>query len=114
MKKGDFQGNMLERGLLQIFEFIIESDEVERVTLFQCQFDKQIASQVRPNDVALVDSFNYIDHYLGSILGCYDGNVYPKLYEAAWKDPLSDLVVPDGYVEYIKPLLEETLHLSRP
>ena len=69
--------------------------------------------QVRPNAVALVDSFNYTDHYLGSVLGRYDGNVYPKLYEAAWKDPLNDSVVPDGYVEYIKPLLQNNLHLSR-
>ncbi|KAL8116443.1 hypothetical protein AgCh_022803 [Apium graveolens] len=149
----------------KIFEFMIESKKVERVTPFQYQFDKEIASQLRrdriaevlfssnltkcvgcdpielivprevkkvddgskgskadnisddrevqPNAVALVDSFNYTDHYLGSILGRYDGNEYSKLYEAAWKDPLSDSVVLDGYVEYIKPLLEETLHLSR-
>ncbi|KAL8116575.1 hypothetical protein AgCh_022922 [Apium graveolens] len=32
-------------GLLRVFEFIIESDEVERVTSFQHQFDKQIAFQ---------------------------------------------------------------------
>lgn len=69
--------------------------------------------QVRPNAVALVDSFNYTDHYLGSVLGRYDGNVYPKLYETAWKDPLNDSVVTDGYVEYIKPLLKGKLHLSK-
>ncbi|KAK1381753.1 Peroxisomal acyl-coenzyme a oxidase 1-like protein [Heracleum sosnowskyi] len=74
---------------------------------------RNLYSQVRPNAVALVDSFNYTDHYLGSVLGRYDGNVYPKLYEAAWKDPLNDSVVPDGYVEYIKPLLQNNLHLSR-
>ncbi|WOG86311.1 hypothetical protein DCAR_0205513 [Daucus carota subsp. sativus] len=74
---------------------------------------RNLFSQVRPNAVALVDSFNYTDHYLGSVLGRYDGNVYPKLYEAAWKDPLNDSVVPDGYVEYIKPLLQNNLHLSR-
>lgn len=74
---------------------------------------RNLYSQVRPNAVALVDSFNYTDHYLGSVLGRYDGNVYPKLYETAWKDPLNDSVVTDGYVEYIKPLLKGELHLSR-
>ncbi|KAG8094182.1 hypothetical protein GUJ93_ZPchr0012g20579 [Zizania palustris] len=52
---------------------------------------------VRPNAVALVDAFNYTDHYLGSGLGRYDGDVYPALYEEAWKDPLNRTVVPDGY-----------------
>ncbi|GMJ11001.1 acyl-CoA oxidase 1 [Hibiscus trionum] len=70
-------------------------------------------SQVRPNAVALVDAFNYTDHYLGSILGRYDGNVYPKLYEAAWKDPLNETVVPDGYDEYIRPILKQHIRVAR-
>lgn len=71
---------------------------------------RALYAKVRPNAVALVDSFNYTDHFLGSILGCYDGNVYPKLYDAAWKEPLNDTVVPDGYQEYVKPLLKKQLH----
>ncbi|KAI7998347.1 Peroxisomal acyl-coenzyme A oxidase 1 [Camellia lanceoleosa] len=35
---------------------------------------RSLYSQVRPNAIALVDAFNYTDHFLGSILGCYDGN----------------------------------------
>ncbi|KAK1304782.1 Peroxisomal acyl-coenzyme A oxidase 1 [Acorus calamus] len=70
---------------------------------------RSLYSQVRPNAVALVDSFNYTDHYLNSTLGRYDGNVYPTLYEEAWKDPLNDTVVPDGYQEYIRPLLKQQL-----
>ncbi|GFZ01141.1 acyl-CoA oxidase 1 [Actinidia rufa] len=62
---------------------------------------------------ALVDSFNYTDHLLGSILGCYDRNVYPKLYEAAWKDPLNESVVPNGYHEYIKPVLKQQIRTFR-
>lgn len=69
--------------------------------------------QVRPNAVALVDAFNYTDHFLGSILGRYDGNVYPKLYEEAWKDPLNDSVVPDGYHEYVRPLLKQQLRTAK-
>ncbi|KAK6262862.1 hypothetical protein QUC31_008678 [Theobroma cacao] len=70
-------------------------------------------TQVRPNAIALVDAFNYTDHYLSSVLGCYDGNVYAKLYEEAWKDPLNDTVVPDGYHEYIRPILKQQLRTAR-
>ncbi|XP_043697495.1 peroxisomal acyl-coenzyme A oxidase 1-like [Telopea speciosissima] len=74
---------------------------------------RSLYSQVRPNAIALVDAFNYTDHFLGSVLGRYDGNVYPKLYEEAWKDPLNDSVVPDGYHEYIKPMLKQQLRTAR-
>nr|DAD47719.1 TPA_asm: hypothetical protein HUJ06_017656 [Nelumbo nucifera] len=74
---------------------------------------RSLYSQVRPNAIALVDAFNYTDHYLGSVLGRYDGNVYPKLYEEAWKDPLNDSVVPDGYHEYIRPMLKQRLRAAR-
>jgi len=50
---------------------------------------------------------------LGSVLGRYDGNVYPKLYEEAWKDPLNDSVVPDGFKEYVQPMLRQKLHNAR-
>uniref|UniRef100_A0A5B6Z8G6 Acyl-coenzyme A oxidase n=2 Tax=Davidia involucrata TaxID=16924 RepID=A0A5B6Z8G6_DAVIN len=74
---------------------------------------RSLYSQARPNAIALVDAFNYTDHFLGSILGRYDGNVYPKLYEAAWKDPLNDSVVPDGYHEYIRPILKQQIRTAR-
>ncbi|KAK4422908.1 Peroxisomal acyl-coenzyme A oxidase 1 [Sesamum alatum] len=74
---------------------------------------RALYTQVRPNAIALVDAFNYTDHFLGSILGRYDGNVYPKLYEAAWKDPLNETVVPDGYHEYLRPLLKQQLPSAR-
>lgn len=68
---------------------------------------------MRPNAVALVDSFDYTDHFLGSALGRHDGNVYPTLYERAWKDPLNDSVVPDGYHEYVRPLLKGEMRISK-
>ncbi|PQP99078.1 peroxisomal acyl-coenzyme A oxidase 1 [Prunus yedoensis var. nudiflora] len=68
---------------------------------------RSLYAKWRPNVIALVDAFNYSDHFLGSVLGCYDGNVYPKLYEEACKDPLNDSVVADGYGEYIQPLLNQ-------
>ncbi|KMZ63072.1 Acyl-CoA oxidase [Zostera marina] len=74
---------------------------------------RHLYTQVRPNAVALVDAFNYTDHFLGSALGRYDGNVYPTLYNEAWKDPLNDSDIPDGYEEYIKPLLKQSFKYSR-
>jgi acyl-CoA oxidase len=88
------------------------------VYLLKCLFFSPVNTctiilQLRPNVVALVDAFNYTDHYLSSVLGRYDGNVYPALYEQAWKDPLNESVVPDGYEEYIRPVLKQQLRLSR-
>ncbi|KAL5551428.1 hypothetical protein UlMin_001604 [Ulmus minor] len=74
---------------------------------------RSLYSKVRPNAISLVDAFNYTDHYLGSVLGRYDGNVYPKLYEEAWKDPLNDSVVPDGFNEYVRPMLKQQLRNAR-
>lgn len=74
---------------------------------------RNLYSKLRPNVVALVDAFNYTDHYLGSVLGRYDGNVYPALYAQAWKDPLNESVVPDGYKDYLRPVLKQQLRLSR-
>ncbi|KAJ4956491.1 hypothetical protein NE237_013274 [Protea cynaroides] len=84
----------------------------EQASLVNAQL-RSLYSQVRPNAIALVDAFNYTDHFLGSVLGRYDGNVYPKLYEEAWKDPLNDSVVPDGYHEYIRPILKQQLRMAR-
>ncbi|OIV93364.1 hypothetical protein TanjilG_21075 [Lupinus angustifolius] len=74
---------------------------------------RSLYSQVRPNAIALVDAFNHTDHYLGSVLGRYDGNVYQMLYDEAWKDPLNDSVVPDGYQEHIRPMLKQQLRNAR-
>lgn len=96
------QGDFLSTGCITAKQASLANDQL-----------RSLYSQVRPNAIALVDAFNYTDHFLGSILGCYDGNVYPKLYEAAWKDPLNDSVVPEGYHEYIRPLLKQNLRSAR-
>ncbi|CAA7393058.1 unnamed protein product [Spirodela intermedia] len=84
----------------------------EQATLANEQL-RTLYGQVRPNAVSLVDAFNYTDHYLGSALGRYDGNVYATLYAQALRDPLNDTVVPDGYEEFIRPVLKQTMRLSR-
>lgn len=97
-----YQGDFLATGYLTTKQAALANDQL-----------RSLYSQLRPNAIALVDAFNYTDHYLGSILGCYDGNVYPKLYDAAWKDPLNDTVVPDGYHEYIRPLLKQQIRTAK-
>ena len=41
----------------------------------------------RPEAVPLVDAFDHSDKMLGSVLGCYDGRVYERMYEWARKAP---------------------------
>ncbi|KAK9716337.1 hypothetical protein RND81_06G226500 [Saponaria officinalis] len=74
---------------------------------------RSLFSKVRPNAVALVDAFNHTDHFLGSTLGRYDGNVYASLYEEALKDPMNQTEVLDGYQEYVRPILKMQVRNSR-
>ncbi|KAF5795806.1 putative acyl-CoA oxidase, acyl-CoA dehydrogenase/oxidase and middle domain superfamily [Helianthus annuus] len=96
------QGDFLATGYLTPKQASLANDQLR--TLY---------SKVRPNAIALVDSFNHTDHYLSSVLGCYDGNVYPKLYEAAMKDPLNDSDIPDGIRQYVQPILKQKLHSAK-
>ena len=52
-----------------------------------------LLSRVRPNAVALVDSFKFPDYLLNSSLGKYDGNVYKDLTERAVKEPINGLTM---------------------
>ncbi|MCO5608778.1 hypothetical protein L7F22_062994 [Adiantum nelumboides] len=70
-------------------------------------------AKVRPNAVSLVDAFNHTDHFLSSALGCYDGDVYNRLYKEGLKSQLNDTAVTDGYEEYIQPILKGNLRFSK-
>ncbi|KAH7443592.1 hypothetical protein KP509_02G041400 [Ceratopteris richardii] len=72
---------------------------------------RSLFRELRPNAVALVDSFNHSDYYLGSTLGRFDGNVYENLYNDALKDPMNASPVTEGYEEYIRPVLKQQLKL---
>lgn len=48
-----------------------------------------LLAEIRPNAIGLVDSFDFTDRLLGSILGRYDGNVYENLYKWAKDSPLN-------------------------
>ena len=49
----------------------------------------RLLSEIRPEAVALVDSFDHSDYSLGSVLGRYDGEVYENLYKWAQGSPLN-------------------------
>lgn len=74
---------------------------------------RSLLSHVRPNAIALVDSFDHTDHYLGSVLGRYDGDVYTHLYMEALKDPFNNSAVTEGYKEYIEPIIKQRLQSSK-
>ncbi|KAF6151296.1 hypothetical protein GIB67_020618 [Kingdonia uniflora] len=96
------QGEFLATGAITLKQASLASDQL-----------RVLYVQARPNAIALVDTFNYTGHYLGSILGRYDGNVHPNLYAKAWEELLNDTVVPDGYREYIRPMLKQQLRTAR-
>ncbi|XP_067631927.1 acyl-coenzyme A oxidase 1 [Eurosta solidaginis] len=65
--------------------------------------------KMRPDAVAICDGFDFHDRILNSTLGCYDGNVYERLFEAARKSPLNQKPVPDSFEKYLKPFMKSNL-----
>jgi acyl-CoA oxidase len=63
--------------------------------------------KIRPNAVALVDSFDFTDYSLNSCLGRYDGNVYEALYNMAKNSTLNTSEVAPGVKEYLLPLMKK-------
>ena len=66
-------------------------------------------SEIRPDCIPLVDSFDYSDQILRSSIGRYDGNVYEALFDAAQKSVLNLKDPFDGYEETLKPHLNKEL-----
>ncbi|KAM9515596.1 peroxisomal acyl-coenzyme A oxidase 1 isoform 4-T4 [Guaruba guarouba] len=65
---------------------------------------KELLAVIRPNAVALVDSFDFHDSHLGSVLGRYDGNVYENMFEWAKKSPLNKTEVHESFHKHLKPM----------
>lgn len=68
-----------------------------------------LLSDIRPNAVGLVDSFDIHDDILGSALGAYDGNVYERLFIEANKSPLNAEPVNESFHKYLKPFLKSNM-----
>ncbi|XP_053155313.1 peroxisomal acyl-coenzyme A oxidase 1 isoform X1 [Hemicordylus capensis] len=65
---------------------------------------KELLALIRPNAVALVDSFDFHDTLLGSVLGRYDGNVYENMFEWSKKSPLNKTQVHESFHKHLKPM----------
>ena len=70
----------------------------------------ELRTKIRPIAVSLVDAFDLPDVTLQmSALGCYDGQVYTRLMEAANKPPLNQKNVPDAFHKYLKPFMKSNV-----
>lgn len=67
----------------------------------------QCLDLVRPNAVALVDAHDISDFRLKSALGRFDGNVYPQILKAAYKDPLNSVDPGPAYDPELRRLIVE-------
>ncbi|XP_069192440.1 LOW QUALITY PROTEIN: acyl-coenzyme A oxidase 1 [Procambarus clarkii] len=68
-----------------------------------------LLAALRPDAVSLVDSFDIHDRILDSTLGCWDGNVYQRMFDEAQKSPLNQTDVPEAYYKYLRPLMKANL-----
>lgn len=63
----------------------------------------------RPNAVAICDGFDFHDRVLNSVLGSYDGNVYPRIFDAAKRSTMNQKPVQRSFEQYLKPLMKASL-----
>ena len=68
-----------------------------------------VLKKIRPDAVGIVDGFDYHDRVLNSVLGCYDGNVYERIFDSAQKSPLNKKKVPRSFEEHMQPFLKSRL-----
>lgn len=81
----------------------------EQVLQLQARYTSLLGA-IRPNAVNLVDSFDIRDEMIDSPLGCWDGNVYERLFAEAAKSPLNQTAVhKESYEKYLKPMLKSSL-----
>jgi len=64
---------------------------------------------VRKNAVLLTDAWDFTDFELNSTIGRYDGDIYRALVRRAADEPLNKSQVPEGYEQYLKPLIQSGL-----
>ncbi|CAD5234691.1 unnamed protein product [Bursaphelenchus xylophilus] len=66
-----------------------------------------LLERLRPEAVAIVDSFDFSDRELHSVLGRRDGNVYENLLKWAQQSQLNRADVLDAYHKYLGPMMKE-------
>ncbi|XP_058144216.1 peroxisomal acyl-coenzyme A oxidase 2 isoform X2 [Dasypus novemcinctus] len=60
---------------------------------------------IRKDAILLTDAFDFTDQSLNSALGCYDGNVYERLFEWVQRSPTNTEPNP-AYEKYLRPLIQ--------
>ncbi|XP_053611144.1 probable peroxisomal acyl-coenzyme A oxidase 1 [Plodia interpunctella] len=70
---------------------------------------EELLALIRPNAVGLVDAFDLRDDVLKSTLGAYDGRVYERIVEEAFKSPLNSKPVDESFHKYLKPFMQGKL-----
>ncbi|KAI0633097.1 acyl-CoA oxidase [Trametes polyzona] len=73
---------------------------------------KHLCLDLLPEVIGLTDGFGFNDWELDSALGQYDGNAYEELWKRVQNEPLNQTEVPEGYEEYIKPMLRQQQRLA--
>ncbi|XP_014666561.1 PREDICTED: peroxisomal acyl-coenzyme A oxidase 1-like [Priapulus caudatus] len=68
----------------------------------------QTFTVIRPNAVALMDAYEHPDVMLNSVLGCYDGNVYTRIFESVQKEPMNKSEVHPAYYKVLQQKLKNT------
>ncbi|XP_028907494.1 peroxisomal acyl-coenzyme A oxidase 2 isoform X1 [Ornithorhynchus anatinus] len=79
----------------------MSGDQVEMAT----EIYLGLLAVIRKDAVLLTDAFDFSDESLNSALGCYDGNVYERLFKWAQKSPTNTQGNP-AFEKYLKPLLQ--------
>lgn len=57
------------------------------------KYSQSLVFSLRKDAISLTDAFDFTDQCLNSALGCYDGNVYERLFYWAQKSPTNTQVV---------------------
>lgn len=83
--------------------------KTEHLSQLQSKYMK-LLGEIRAYAVNLVDAFDIRDEAIGSVLGCWDGNAYQRLFDEASKSPLNKTTVHrESFEKYLKPLMKSNL-----
>lgn len=66
-----------------------------------------LLAKIRPNAIAIVDSFDFSDRELNSVLGRRDGNVYENLLAWAQSNPFNKSDISSAYLKHLKPMMAD-------
>ncbi|GFR77925.1 acyl-coenzyme A oxidase [Elysia marginata] len=70
--------------------------------------EMELMKEIRPDAVALADAVDIPDAGHKSVLGCYDGNVYERMYAAALGEPMNKTQVHPAYHKHLRGMIKST------